>query len=98
MYISILPVLNGCPWDDKTCTFAAAKGHLEVLKRARANGCPWDGYICAYAAKNGRLEVLKQARANGYPLLYMHVCCWEWQHCELNTHHTFQLVMIRISP
>ena len=25
---------NGCPWDEKTCRFAASSGHLECLKYA----------------------------------------------------------------
>jgi hypothetical protein len=47
---------------------AAWKGHLEVLKWARANGCPWDAKTCETAAFNGRLETLKWAHANGCPL------------------------------
>jgi hypothetical protein len=31
---------NDCPWDFRTCAFAAKGGHLETLKWARANGCP----------------------------------------------------------
>ena len=31
---------NGCPWDEETCTFAAKKGHNEVLQWAIENGCP----------------------------------------------------------
>jgi len=33
---------NGCPWVEGTCSGAAAGGHLEVRKWARANGCPWN--------------------------------------------------------
>ncbi|CAN0500649.1 unnamed protein product, partial [Laminaria digitata] len=47
-------------WDDRneaTCAFAAAGGHLEVLKWARDRGCPWGEETCASAARGGRLEV-----------------------------------------
>jgi len=33
---------NGCPWDGRTCSWAARGGHLEVLQWARENGCEWD--------------------------------------------------------
>ena len=29
-----------CPWDWRTCAYAAKGGHLEVLKWLRANDCP----------------------------------------------------------
>ena len=32
--------MNGCPWDEETCSFADEDGHLEVLQWALANGCP----------------------------------------------------------
>ena len=57
---------TACPWDAWTCANAAAGGHLEVLKWARAHGCDWvssDVYSCydcaALAARGGHLEVLK---------------------------------------
>ena len=34
------PAPGGCPWDERTCAYAAKKGHLEVFKWARARGCP----------------------------------------------------------
>jgi hypothetical protein len=43
---------NGCPWDERTCVFAAAGGRLEVLQWAQANGCPWDPEECMEAAVN----------------------------------------------
>ena len=47
---------------------AAANGHLEILKWARANGCPWDEWTCiAGQLKMTDLEILKWARANGAP-------------------------------
>ena len=30
----------GCPWDERTCAKADARGHLALLEWARANGCP----------------------------------------------------------
>ncbi len=38
--------LNGCPWDESTCSYAASGGYLETLKWARLNGCPWDSDTC----------------------------------------------------
>jgi len=32
---------HDCPWNEKLCAYAAANGHLEVLKWAREHGCPW---------------------------------------------------------
>ena len=32
---------EGCPWDARTCKFAAERGHLETLRWARENGAPW---------------------------------------------------------
>ena len=54
---------RGCPWDERTCAYAAKGGHLVVLEWARASGCPWDERTCAYAAEGGHLEVLKWGRA-----------------------------------
>ena len=42
---------NGCPWDWRTCAYAARGGHLEVLKWAREHGCPLDSVTCANAAR-----------------------------------------------
>ena len=30
---------NGCPWDERTCYFAAAGGHIALLRWTRATGC-----------------------------------------------------------
>ena len=30
--------VNGCPWSEWTCAWAAEGGHLEVLQWLRANG------------------------------------------------------------
>ena len=34
---------EGCPWDKKTCSYAAESGHLAVLRWAQAQGCPFHG-------------------------------------------------------
>ena len=57
---------NGCPWDEETCTSAAAGGHLGCLKFAE-NGCPWDELTCSLATRNGHLECLKYAHENECP-------------------------------
>jgi hypothetical protein len=59
--------LNGCQWDEWTCSQAAGGGYLEVLRWARENGCFWDELTCRLAAEGGHLEVLKWARENGCP-------------------------------
>jgi len=52
---------NGCPWEARTCVYAALGGHLQVLRWAREHGCPWDSKTCAAAAAGGHLEVLRWA-------------------------------------
>jgi hypothetical protein len=58
---------NGCPWDERTCSWAARGGHLEVLKWARENGCPWDERTCECAAAQRHFDVLVWAHENGCP-------------------------------
>jgi len=55
-----------CPWDERTCAWAAKGGHLDVLKWLRPF-CPWDARTCSYAAERGHLEVLRWARDHGCP-------------------------------
>ncbi len=31
---------NGCPWDYRTCQFAAERGYVDVVRWAMENGCP----------------------------------------------------------
>ena len=45
-----------CPWDERTCAWAAESGQLETLKWARENGCPWDEKTRRLAAKKGYVE------------------------------------------
>jgi len=63
------PPANGCPWEARTCSIAAAGGHLEVLQWAHVEeGCPWDSSTCKYAARAGHMEILRWANGNGCPL------------------------------
>jgi len=54
-----------CPWDERTCAYAAGNGNLEVLRYARGNGCPWDVETCLYAALGGHPDTLDWALDNG---------------------------------
>ena len=65
---------SGCPWNERTCALAAARGHLVVLKWAREHHCPVDEWTCAYAAWGGHLEVLTWARE--------HDCPWDAVTCS----------------
>ena len=59
---------NGYPClNEETCHYAAAGGHLEVLKYAHENGCPWDERTCYEAAGGGHLDVLKYLHEQGCP-------------------------------
>lgn len=58
---------SGCPWDDRTTSYAAYNGHLETLIWAHQNGCRWTATTCKHAARNGELECLKYAHNNGCP-------------------------------
>ena len=58
-------------WDEDTCSWAAFRGHLEVIKWLRAKGCPW-GKVTSYrAADGGHLEVLQWMQAQDPP------CPWD---------------------
>jgi hypothetical protein len=57
---------KGCPWDARTCTYAALHGHLEVVKWARANGCPWQASTIRMSKR--RREVMQWAAAFGLTL------------------------------
>ena len=58
---------EGCPWNQRACSYAAQGGHFEVLKWLRSKGCPWDEETCDEAACHGHLDVLKWAIDNGCP-------------------------------
>ena len=48
---------NGCPWHERTCSYAAEFGHLECLKYAHENGCPWNEETCFMLPKMVTLSV-----------------------------------------
>jgi len=60
-----------CDWDSFVCSNAAEKGHLDILKWARAHGCEWNADVCTAAAATGQLEVLKWLRSQSPP------CSWD---------------------
>ena len=31
-----------CPWDERSCNWAAQNGKLDCLQYAHINGCPWN--------------------------------------------------------
>lgn len=47
---------------------AAAGGHLEILRWARAQGCGLSPRVCRYAVQGGHLNTLKWTWKEGYPL------------------------------
>jgi hypothetical protein len=49
------------------CTYAADRGHLEILQFLHQHGFPWNTIVCENAAEGGHLEVLQWLRANGCP-------------------------------
>ena len=58
-------------WDEDTCSWAAFRGHLEVIKWLRAKGCPWGEVTSRSAALGGHLEVLQWMQAQDPP------CPWD---------------------
>lgn len=58
---------HGCPWDERTCTSAAAIGRLDILQWARQNGCPWDEGMLVRAIKRGHMHIIEWAVENGCP-------------------------------
>ncbi len=65
---------GACQWSCDTCDIAAANGHLDFLKIARANGCSWSHKTCDSAAANGHLGILIWAREHG--------CEWTQAACD----------------
>ena len=49
---------NGCPMDEWACTFAAEKGHLDVLKYLHEHDCPLSSGACYAAHFNNQIECL----------------------------------------
>ena len=64
--------INGCPWDEDTCSEAARNGDLEILQYAHENGCPWNKDTYSSAEKNGNIEMLKYLNENSCPTLPIH--------------------------
>jgi hypothetical protein len=56
-------------WGTHICAHAAARGHLDILKCARALDYPWGPDTCAFAARGGHLDVLRWA--------WSHNCPWD---------------------
>ena len=46
-----LRATDGCPWDYKTCAYAAFSHERGVLRWARENGCPWNAYTRNWAER-----------------------------------------------
>ena len=46
---------QGCPWNEDTCSSAAAGGHREALKFERHKECPRNGRTCMDAAEGGHV-------------------------------------------
>lgn len=59
--------IQGCPWNEHVCAYAAISGSLETLKFLREHGCPWNDWTIVNAKKFGHSEILEWARANGCP-------------------------------
>jgi hypothetical protein len=56
---------NGCPWDWKTCAYAATSGRLDALKWARENGCPWSEDVYHNALRHEHSDILEWLKSNG---------------------------------
>ena len=64
-------------WDKETCSWAASRGHLEVLKWLRAKGCPWEEVTRNAAIAGGHLEVLQWMRAQDPPCPWNSSVCFD---------------------
>ncbi|GFH48917.1 hypothetical protein CTEN210_05393 [Chaetoceros tenuissimus] len=58
----------GIPWDETTCSSAAANGIIDALIYARNNGCTWDGRTLADAVQNNHVDVVKYCLENRCPV------------------------------
>mmetsp|Transcript_3844 Transcript_3844/g.6512 ORF Transcript_3844/g.6512 Transcript_3844/m.6512 type:complete len:132 (+) Transcript_3844:201-596(+) len=52
---------RSCPWDEGTCSWAAAGGHVEVLQN---QFCVWKVKTCVYAVRRGQLEPWRYCSEN----------------------------------
>jgi hypothetical protein len=57
--------LGACDWDEYTPSYAAMRGHFQLLQAVRAQGCNWDTWTCVGAAEGGHDEILRYAISNG---------------------------------
>jgi hypothetical protein len=64
---------NGCPWNARTCTFAAISGNIDCLKYAHENNCPWNEETTNAAAEFGNVDCLKYAIENGCNWLFLNL-------------------------
>ena len=60
--------------DEWTCACAATRGHLHIVKWARANGCPWDENTCSHAAAGGHQRRTQVVTCRPLSLELVHVC------------------------
>jgi len=61
---------RGFPWARNVCTWAASRGHLELLEWAVAHGCSWDPVlVCEWAAS---MEGWKEQYGYALGLRYCH--------------------------
>jgi len=70
-------VANECPIDETTCGWAAANGHLEVLKYLHEEAkARWDWRTATWAASNGHLHILEYLVERKYDQFKVHACWW----------------------
>ena len=67
MNIILFALQNGCPWSTEVPAFAAASGHLKVLKLLRDFDCPWDAEVIKSAKHFKKYHIMKWAIENGCP-------------------------------
>ena len=58
---------HNCPWDGKTCYYAAISENMDALKWARSEGCPWNRQTFDAAVRNGNIDLLEYCLKNGCP-------------------------------
>ena len=56
-----------CPWNERTCTFAAKGGHLALLQFLRSQGCPWNKSTTGLAAAHDHLHILEYTQTQDPP-------------------------------
>lgn len=85
-------------WDRsrcRTCDFAAAGGHIRVLKLLREYALPWCSDTATMCAKHGHLECLEWLQEQTCPLDYG----WCFREAAINGHvHIVRWLMARWQP